>query len=283
MKYILLMLLTCSFAYSQNTIVYDKENNLAFDIYYPTNFQENQSYNILAWVHGGGFSGGSRNDVDEVKRMKDAQSRGYVAISISYRLLANSPKGFGCDLPKKEKLYIFKEAAFDVLNALNYIQSNQKSLKININKLILGGSSAGAETILNAHYLRNIWFGNSFNHIKIDGLISYAGAIVDDRFISNYNIVPTVFIHGLKDDVVPAYNFSHRSCGANQEGFMPLVGDFSLQNTSIVLQTPSFSIYSKNGKHEWSGLRNEYLNEIFSFIDNSILKGFNETIIKYVD
>lgn len=283
MKYIFLILFSLSYVYGQKTIIYDKDNNLAMDIYYPHGFKENKSYPVFAWVHGGGFSGGSRNDADEVKRMKDAKERGYVAISISYRLLANSSKGFGCELPKKEKVNIFKEAALDVLKALDYIQSQQKVVNFKVDKLILGGSSAGAETILNAHYLRELWFGSLYNHVKIDGLVSYAGAIVDSRYITSNNIVPTVFVHGLNDDVVPPIEASHRSCLSHQEGFVPLVGSASLVKMYNVLQTPTLAIFSKSGKHEWSSYKIEYLNEIFSFIDHSILNSFNQSVIRYLD
>ena len=272
MKYLVLMLMTMSFAYGQKTITYDTKNNLAFDIYYPKNYKENQSYNVFSWVHGGGFSGGTRADVQEVERMKDAQERGFIAISISYRLLANSSAGFGCDLPKQEKLSIFKEASFDVLSALSYIQNNQKSLIFSINKLILGGSSAGAEAILNAYYLRDLWYGNQFSQVKIDGLVSYAGAIVDDRYVTKSNILPTVFIHGLSDDVVPSNNAPHRSCLDNQPGFLPLAGSQTLENLSRNYRQASLSIFSNSGKHEWSGLKKEYLNQIFEFINQSIVQ-----------
>ncbi|MBO6212641.1 alpha/beta hydrolase [Algoriella sp.] len=271
MKYLVLILITFNFVYGQKTIVYDQQNNLAFDIYYPKNYKDNQSYNVFAWVHGGGFSGGTRTDKEEVERMKDEQERGFVAISISYRLLANSAEGFGCDLPKNEKLMIFKEASFDVLNALNYVQTNQKELKLSINKLILGGSSAGAETILNVYYLRDLWFGNQFNQVKIDGLVSYAGAIVDDRFVRKSNILPTVYVHGLSDDVVPPNNAPHRSCLDNQLGFFPLAGSQTLESLNKKYNQSSLSIFSKSGKHEWSGLKKEYLNQIFEFINQSVI------------
>ena len=271
MKYLVLILITFNFVYGQKTIVYDQQNNLAFDIYYPKNYKDNQSYNVFAWVHGGGFSGGTRTDKEEVERMKDAQERGFVAISISYRLLANSAEGFGCDLPKNEKLMIFKEASFDVLNALNYVQTNQKELKLSINKLILGGSSAGAETILNVYYLRDLWFGNQFNQVKIDGLVSYAGAIVDDRFVTKSNILPTVYVHGLSDDVVPPNNAPHLSCLDNHPVFFPLAGSQTLESLNKKYNQSSLSIFSKSGKHEWSGLKKEYLNQIFEFINQSVI------------
>ncbi|WP_313581434.1 carboxylesterase family protein [Chishuiella sp.] len=276
MKYLGILLLMISYVYGQKTVVYDKKNNLAFDIYYPNNYKENKTQNVFAWVHGGGFSGGNRADKEEVERMKDAQNRGFVAVSISYRLLANTAAGFGCDLPKQEKSMIFKEASFDVLNALQYITKNQKELNISINKLILGGSSAGAEAILNAYYLRDLWFGNQFNDIKIDGLVSYAGAIVNDRYVTKSTIIPTVYIHGLSDDVVPANKAPHRSCLDNQPGFFPLTGDQVLDNLSRKYQQASLSIFSTSGKHEWSGLKKEYLPQVFDFINQSVINSSKE-------
>lgn len=281
MKYFILFFYFSALVFGQQTVIYDQKNDLAFDIYYPKDFVKNKTYNVFAWVHGGGFSGGTRKDPDEIKRMIDAQNRGFVAISISYRLLANTDKGFGCDLPKHKKEHIFKQSALDVLNALSYLENNQKQLGFTINKLIIGGSSAGAETVLNANYLRDLWFNEVYNDLKIDGIVSYAGAIVDDRYVTSKFLVPTVFVHGLSDDVVPAYKAPHRSCKDFEPGFIPLTGSFNLEQISKNKGISTFSIYSKSGKHEWSGLKIEYLNDIYNFINQSIINNVksNQTVV----
>ena len=60
---------------------------------------------VLIWVHGGGFSGGKRDNNMEVRLMEAVAKQGYVGVSITYRLLRKGEAtGFSCDCPRSEKI-----------------------------------------------------------------------------------------------------------------------------------------------------------------------------------
>ena len=130
-------------------------DTLRLDVYTPINMKKNDSVPVILWMHGGGFVGGNRNYPSEVKLAQMAAEKGYLGISISYRLTRKGQlSGFGCDAPKAEKLMTFKNAVIDYMDAAKFIYDNKALLGADVTKIIAGGSSAGAEGMLNAVYMR---------------------------------------------------------------------------------------------------------------------------------
>src|SRR5690606_18226398 len=136
MKKIIYYLLLCSFSlgFSQvnvTTHIYAVKglDTLKMDVYTPKKMKKNDSIPVLLWMHGGGFVGGSRSYPSEVKLAELAAEKGYLGISISYRLTRKGqPTGFGCDCPKTDKLLTFKNAAIDFLDAAKFIYENRALL-----------------------------------------------------------------------------------------------------------------------------------------------------------
>tara|TARA_R110002094_G_scaffold85106_1_gene89354 strand:+ start:12 stop:500 length:489 start_codon:yes stop_codon:yes gene_type:complete len=161
--------------WSQNKATYTYaikgSDSLKMDIYTPKNIKTNDSLPVVLWMHGGGFSSGKKDNPDEVKMMKYLTKNGYIGISISYRLLLkNFETGFGCDCPKTFKLDIFRQAAIDYLDAAKYVVDNKEKFQIDPTRIIAGGSSAGAEGVLNAVYLKLFFVDDapkSFNLLAI--------------------------------------------------------------------------------------------------------------------
>ena len=96
------------------TYIVKNSENLDIDIYTP--FWDNEiNRPVLLYVHGGGFSGGTRNGSDIVEFCKQMAGYGYVTASMSYRLTRKGePSAFGCDCPAEDKLRTFQSAMEEI-------------------------------------------------------------------------------------------------------------------------------------------------------------------------
>lgn len=254
-------------------------DTLKLDVYTPTNVDESVKLPTLLWMHGGGFSIGSRDYVDDAKLCAEVTKFGYIGISISYRLLRkNTATQFGCLCPKTEKLETFKQASLDFLDAAAFVVENAQLLQVDISKIIAGGSSAGAEGSLNAVFMRE-YFADDFqkyNHVKFAGVFSAAGAIVNANYITPDNAVPSVLFHGTDDNLVPFASASHHLCNPKKPGYLVLDGSKVIVDKLEALETSYYFNVVKGGKHEVSAIPFSELEHIFNFFNQTVLN--NEII-----
>ena len=108
------------------------EENL-FDIYLP---ESDQPTPLLIYIHGGGFTGGSRDTSGSEERVLSYLAEGVAYASIDYRLL-KSPDPDGVIKPLQ-----------DSTRCLQFIRYHAQQLNINRANIILMGGSAGAGTAL---------------------------------------------------------------------------------------------------------------------------------------
>lgn len=246
---------------------------LKLDIYTPAN-DVLKARPLIVFMHGGGFSGGSRDNDAEVKFAEAAARKGYVAVQISYRLTRKG-QSFGCDFEAEGKMRTFQHAAEDFMDAVRFMEKNKSAYRIDPSKIIAGGSSAGAEAVLNAVYNERLMFKELWEYKNIDfaGVFSLAGAIVDARYITEENAVPGVFFHGTQDNLVPYGTAPHHWCDRGKPGYIILDGSQTIVNRLRELDS-SFLLYSfEGGKHEHSGMPFEYLPEVFTFFQRVFLNG----------
>ena len=104
-----------------------------FDIYLPAS---NAPTPLLLYIHGGGFTGGSRDTSSHGDRVLSYLAQGVAYASIDYRLL-RSPDPDG----------VIKSLT-DSTRALQFIRYHREQLNIDPNNIILMGGSAGAGTSL---------------------------------------------------------------------------------------------------------------------------------------
>ncbi|PTX44251.1 carboxylesterase family protein [Christiangramia gaetbulicola] len=256
-----------------NTEVYaEKEGEkLVIDLYRPAGVQEKTP--LIVFMHGGGFSGGSPKNPQEVKFAKIAASKGYTVGLISYRL-KRKETGFGCDYIASGKIETFQMAAEDFMDAVNFMHKNAEKFKIDKDKIIVGGSSAGAEAVLNAVYNPDLMFDNSekYSDIEISAVFSLAGAIVDARYLGKEQAVPGIFFHGTDDNLVPYATAPHHYCENSKPGYLILDGSKTIVEKLKELDS-SFLFYSfKDARHEISGMPFEDLPEVFSFMKRVIFE-----------
>ncbi|MBE7640941.1 carboxylesterase family protein [Salegentibacter sp. BLCTC] len=263
------------------TYAIKNSEELKLDIYQPEK-DTMQQRPVIIFMHGGGFSGGSRTNPAEVKFAENAAKKGYVAVQISYRLTRKG-QSFGCDYKASGKIETFKLAAEDFMDAVDFMIKNKQEFNIDTSKVIVGGSSAGAEAVLNAVYNDRLMFEDATKHRKINfaGVFSLAGAVVDARYITGQNAVPGVFFHGTKDNLVPYASAPHHWCDPAQPGYIMLDGSKTITEKLAKLNT-SYMLYSFNGgKHEHAGMPFDYLPEVFNFFKSVFLNGESKQVEVY--
>ncbi|NNU17689.1 alpha/beta hydrolase [Parvularcula sp. ZS-1/3] len=177
-------------------------------------------------VHGGGFTGGNRQELEEAA--ESFARRGYTAVTVDYRLLERAPQ-------TEDELTIGAIEAFhDVLAAVRFLQQDfitQEIYGVDGEKVFVFGVSAGAvvaatmatfeddETFpsqAGRDYLAaNGGYEGETNDLggsvssEIQGVISLSGAILDADWI-DADSKPIYIAHDEFDPIVP--------CGTSAEG-----------------------------------------------------------------
>ncbi|MBK3519238.1 alpha/beta hydrolase [Carboxylicivirga marina] len=207
---------------------------LKLDVYTPDNDSGNRP--VFVFIHGGGFAGGSKQQGRIIEWANYYTSRGWVFISLDYRLKRD--KGtvpqqwldYAVNIPKNKAAQFLAvyPALRDAKAALRWVVANAEKYKINTEYITLGGGSAGAVSAIAIGITNSEDFRDeltiqqdpslSSTNVEIDFKVS---AIVDlwgskvaldameeifghQRFNSNN---PPLFIaHGTEDPTVPFTN-----------------------------------------------------------------------------
>lgn len=125
---------------------------LLMDSYVPDNDLQNRP--LLMLIHGGGFSGGSKQQEALVDIANYYASRGFVVFSIDYRLrgdMGTIPQEWidattNVDPAELGQLLAMYPAHRDAKAALRWIIANADNYHINTDYITVGGGSAGAIT-----------------------------------------------------------------------------------------------------------------------------------------
>ncbi|WP_339662498.1 carboxylesterase family protein [uncultured Polaribacter sp.] len=295
MKYSILFLLLFSFKLSYSQVLYlDKgfsvskktstyktinyAKKLKFDFYKPRKAEGELP--LLIYVHGGGFSGGKRNSKNVVRFAKQMAGRGYAVASVSYRLTMQNI-GFGCATNSTDKINAFNDASEDISLAVKFIIDHKEKYNIDARKIILIGTSAGAEAILNLAYVYNNKILPS--DFKFAGIISMAGAVTTIENITHQNAIPTQLFHGINDKIVPYNVASHHYCSKKSEGYLVLYGSKAIAD-KLKNIGKSYYLYSvKKGDHSWSIRPIIYSKpEIIDFLYYDVLKQSKRQIETFI-
>lgn len=200
------------------------QQNLFLDIYEPVG-DTVTNRPLIIWAHGGSFLNGTRNDADIVFFCNEFAKRGFVTVSIQYRL------GYEQPVDSVNATRTVFRALQDGRAAIRFMRSVAEQYKIDKKRVYFGGTSAGAFIALNVAFLNlpsevpsfvdttqrsvvNLFKGlggieGTTNNIKesseIQGVINFCGATrfvswMDDKFSSN---VPVISMHGTADATVP--------------------------------------------------------------------------------
>ncbi|MDX2432288.1 MAG: alpha/beta hydrolase [Bacteroides sp.] len=194
------------------------------DIFLPDQMLEGGNP-LVIYVHGGGFSNGTRDAGHKLARHLAEQ--GIACASISYTLYMEG-KSFGCDGILSEKVRAIQIAASQLWLATAYLNKYSGQFNIDTTRIFIAGSSAGAETVLHAaHWDREqmqFFEQNLSPDFRYAGVISGAGAIMDLNLISPENMIPTMLFHGDDDQLVPYGIAAHHYCPPSSPGWLMLFG-----------------------------------------------------------
>ena len=177
--------------------------DLKMDIYQPTgdNFAHRP---LIVLAFPGGLTSGVRQSPDIVQLCDNFSKRGYVCVSIDYRL--GFENGSDCDT---NQFRAFMRGVQDMRAAVRYFYKDAlttNTYRIDTNQIWIGGSSAGAFIALNYAYFKLDTFsktppdwaapvflalggtegasGNPGYSSKVKGVIDLCGGIADTRSIT---------------------------------------------------------------------------------------------------
>ena len=136
-----------------NAEVNDGIIDLKLDVYEPTDAPPNRPAILI--IHGGGFRGGTRDKTSCVDFANYFAARGFVAVSISYRLVRHRGtvpqewfdifEGLEVTDDVREQGLAIYPAARDAKAALRWLHANAGTFGVNPNFITTHGGSAGSQ------------------------------------------------------------------------------------------------------------------------------------------
>lgn len=203
--------------------------NLVYDVYQPKN-DTATNRPIVVLAHGGGYIDLlDQKSPDIVELAIDLVLRGYVVISLEYR---EEPNPFVL-LSEESMIKAVGRSLIDIRDATCRIMdttvNSGNPYKIDYNKVIIGGVSAGSVSFLHALFLDSLswmppqyqqWIlqiepntqallDNRYCGANVIGMLNISGALLDTAWIKpNRNYPPLLSQHGTADPIVP-YNYDH--------------------------------------------------------------------------
>ena len=165
------------------------------------------------------------------------------------------------------------------MDAAKFLVDRAEMFQIDSTKIIAGGSSAGAEGILNAVYMREYFLDNAeaYSNVKFAGVFSCAGALVDASYITKANALPSVLYHGTKDQLGPGFKAPHHYCEPTDDGYIILDGSNVIAKKLEEFETSYYFNLVKEAQHEISRIPFEELDKVFNFFERTII---NDEVIQ---
>lgn len=122
--------------------------SLELDVYEPTGDTETRRP-VFIWAHGGFFTQGDKSEIGGIAQFM--ASRGWVVLSIEYRLDPRLPEGLEGYLSSPHKLYdlallaeTIRDAQHDMQAAVRWARANAATWRLDPDRIATGGFSAGA-------------------------------------------------------------------------------------------------------------------------------------------
>jgi len=187
---------------------------LVLDLYTPVG-DTASARPTLIWIHGGGFVSGTRTDGQIPRLARSFALRGYVSVSIGYRL--RTPSAFNADPTGG-----IRDAVHDARAAVRWVRANASVLRLDPTRIALVGSSAGGVTALYAAY-DDVWgegeSGNPGYSSAVRAVVDFWGMLPDAAdSVMEAGEPPVLIFHGTADTTVPYAEAQQLAARATQVG-----------------------------------------------------------------
>ena len=253
--------------------------NLYLDVYEPapdsqTTFEGHAKPTIL-FVFGGGFIMGERSNEFQRAWFTQLNQAGYGVVSIDYRLGMKGfkvEKGLSGAIKSSDQFLLSQEMGVeDVCSAVNYLAEH--NLGVDVNNLVLAGSSAGAIISVATEY--HIANGNApklpegFN---FKGVMSFAGGVISTSGKPEFQVqpCPIVFFHGTEDKAVAYEKYAYFGRGIWGSSFF--AKQFDKKGYPHL-------IYRFDGRtHDVAGYILALLNLEMNFLEQDVMQGCARTV-----
>lgn len=192
---------------------------LLMDVYEPAGDTVTERPAVV-WVHGGSFSSGTKESPEIVDEATSLARKGYVTVSISYRLVSGGCPG--SDVARC--LIAIGHAREDAQTAVRFLRSQASEYGIDTDRIAIGGTSAGAITALNVGYAGenpgpgdHQGFSSSVRAVQ-----SLSGAELNSGGAIDADDAPALLFHGTTDRLVP-YAWAQDTVARAQEAGVQVV------------------------------------------------------------
>jgi acetyl esterase/lipase len=193
---------------------------LGLDLYEPTG-DTLAARPAIVWVHGGSFSSGDKTSGEIVFEATEMAKKGYVGISINYRLYGPGCAASGGDVGGCVQAMV--DAQHDAQAAVRFLRKEAATYRIDVDRIAIAGTSAGAITAL--HVGANADdpgdSGNSGYSSAVGAAVSLSGAKLLGS--ESEGDAPLLMFHGTADPLVPyqwALNTLHEAQDAGLVSYL---------------------------------------------------------------
>ena len=267
--------------------------NLNMDFYYPYG-DSLTNRPLLVLAHGGSFVQGSRQAADIVKVCREMALRGYVCVSIQYRLGVNIAGTGGLNQEFSHAVWRATQDGRAAVRFLRKRHAEESNIDgIDTSKIFVGGISAGgvlgmhlvgldryeeiAQTSIDTAQVGDIdgTSGNPGYSWRARGVVNLCGAISNVAWLANNNDVAFISMHGTNDQTVP-YKSDYFKFFGNPIGF--LQGSFSIDSAAASLGYKSVLHTFQGADHVPFSTNALYMDTTIRFVSRELYKNLTGLI-----
>ncbi len=173
--------------------------DLHLDLYRPDGAEAPTLRPGVILIHGGGFTNGDRTVASMVDLATFFAQRGYVAVSIEYRLTGDDPPTEDLSTDPADSVRVAAAAArVDAAAAVRWMRDNASTYGVDPDRIAVAGYSAGAVTALGVAY-----WEPGVQHEDVEAVFSLSGGLYGSEDQLEAGEPPLILIHGETDHARP--------------------------------------------------------------------------------